>query len=190
MTEIILNAAALRVAIETVRHAAATAPERPILMTVVLEVDEAGARCVAADNYRIAVSADVPVIAGELRGTFPVRLEEVPALLAFLKRLAKDATVHVRTVEGRPGIDFDAGQAGVFTASLVHGAFPRYQQVWPRDSEQVVVLDARYLAKLAAIAPKGSGGMRVYLARENAATSPVLFEGTAGREVVMPIKTA
>jgi DNA polymerase III sliding clamp (beta) subunit (PCNA family) len=171
-------------AFDAVEHAAARDESRPILTTILLDVDDKGARLVAADNYRIAV-ADLEVNENEgVTGRFPL----VRADLALARKAMPKSVYEVAFAVEEHLASITVIWPGMLASvHVMDGTFPNYRQVIPAG-RPIVALNARYLGDLKRLA--GNGEVPVVTMRYTSPLEPVSFEADGVREVVMPVRTA
>lgn len=180
-TIIVIDGGSFMRAFGSVEHAAAREPERPILTAILFEVDEAGARLVAADNYRVAV-ADLHVLVGEdERVRLPIRRDD---LLTARRAMPKDLAVVTFTLDGYHHVLVE-WEGASFRLPVIDGTYPNVSRIF-HDAPGVVALDARYLGDLRHHKRRPvAGPLVVHIAGPE---QPVIFEMAGVREAIMPVR--
>jgi DNA polymerase-3 subunit beta len=124
---VVLEAAALSVALRQVVRAASTDNDRPVLTGVLMAATETGLRLVATDSYRLAVR-DLPgssVLGAGQKVLLPSRaLAEVQRLLT-----SDDTAVSLRL--GEFEAQFEVGPTRL-TTRLLEGEYPNYAGLIPK----------------------------------------------------------
>lgn len=174
-----------------VGHAIATAENRPILRTVLLEGDARGLRLVAADNYRLAC-ATVSRQNAIFIGNFILDAADLPMVRAFLR--TRDRTIELSlTPKGQ--LEFRDSHGTVRVDAFV-GTFPNYKSVLedPTGARIEVQFNPAYLAQTAAglRLPKAAHslgvGMTVRVPGPDAEPRlPLLITATDYIEAIMPL---
>jgi DNA polymerase-3 subunit beta len=150
-----VSAAALAAAFDSVRFAASTDPELPMLAGVLVELAEGEVRLVATDRYRLAVAtASVEGGAGAAaQAVAPVSwVDEVRPLLAG------DGPAGV-TINGGE-LTVDAGGRSV-TGAPITTEFPDYRRLLPAGGTRRVTVDPTRLAAGLAAAAGGTAVLTV-----------------------------
>jgi DNA polymerase-3 subunit beta len=108
---------------------------RPILAAVLLEGEQDGMRLVATDSFRLALR--------DIDGTAPKEPVLVPASALALLRKERSVSFGVRD-----GWATFKTEAGVVSARLVVGEFPKYRPLIPETTTSAVIERASLLAAL------------------------------------------
>ena len=182
----------LALALGTVIHAASKDAARPILHGVYLEsYPRGGLRCVAADNYRIAVA---PVENGTADESLILHLDSAAELLRMVKkeRVSTDLTI---TTDDPGHATATWGRGSSLGLQVIDGVFPNYQQVLPvsRDGDRTIGLDAATIAEAAKAHAPGArrGAERNVRVTVNAdPLAPIVVRPQVGTsfEVIMPVR--
>jgi DNA polymerase III subunit beta len=109
---------------------------RPVITGVLLSVEDSTLRMVATDSYRLAIrdAAITAPVAQPLSAIVPAKaLEEA-------SRVVPDGDEPIQIGMTQNQVVFSTG-ATTFVSRLIEGAFPKYQQLIPAESETKVVLD-------------------------------------------------
>lgn len=153
MTTCTVNAADLADALRSVRFAAGTDPELPMLSGVLVELGEGLVRLVATDRYRLAVAAApaARTVGTAVRAIAPTSfVDEVRPLLDTAR------TVEVGIDDRR--LTVRAGDREVTAAALPYD-FPDYRRLLPADATRRVPVNAFRLRE--ALAAAGVGAVAV-----------------------------
>lgn len=162
-TAVVVEAAALRKAIERVEFAAASDESRPVLTGVHLKVGSDRLTLAAADGFRLAV-ADIPL------SSPPEPFEAIVPARAFreLARLLASSSepVEIRINGQRNQVQFSLTDVEM-VAQLVQGTFPHYAQLIPSEWTTRVTVPAeefrREVRGASIFARDGSGIVRLYI---------------------------
>ena len=189
-----------------VRHAAASGWARPILSSILLELDplEEGegprGRAVAADNYRIAEAGFRPELPVEepltpvpyVPGQIVVPVTAYPLVRAFLhhhraQQLAVAYDAETRLVQFTAVVEHES-----IAVRAVDGQYPNYHPVLdeqlaaftqPSEAMREIAVDTAFFPMWAG--PKHSGSI---VMRFKGALQPILLAKDGYREVVMPVR--
>lgn len=132
-----VDGAALKTAIERVLFAAAPDDSRPVLAGVLVRLDAGQLTLAAADGFRLSVSTVLlPDTTARASWIVPARtlvevahsLPSAPGLPVILSGTASDSHLHVALSEVE------------VTSRLIEGQFPDYERIIPRDSTTSVVV--------------------------------------------------
>ena len=148
-----------RVLAETL-YAAARDELRPILHTVRMEIANGSLTCVAADNYRLAVSS-API--GGDDATWTIDRDGAAELLRLLPA---DAPVRFGGSGTVNRISFGFGST-LFTSRTIDGHYPNYQHVIPVNQPHTVEVERKPFLALAQAAERvarpGAGIVRMLI---------------------------
>lgn len=173
MTTCTVASAELADALNSVRYAAGSDPELPMLAGVLVELGEGHVRLVATDRYRLAVAAAPAVltVGAAVRAIAPTTLvDQVSALL--------DAAGTVDVAIDAERITVRAGGREVSATALPYD-FPDYRRLLPADATRQVPVNAFQLREDLAAAGVGS-----------VAVLSVGTDGTVGVETGAPVAGA
>jgi DNA-binding transcriptional MerR regulator len=148
-SRITTSAEELGTALRSVRYAAGTDPELPMLLGVLLDVAEDGVRLAASDRYRLAVAT---LSGAEVAGHRPVSaiipIALIDELVAVLDGAAGPVTI---SVSGND-IAVEVG-GGTVRGQRVDHDFPDYRRLLRDDAAHRVQVDAAALRAELAAAP-------------------------------------
>lgn len=139
-----LNISDFKEMIQQVAFAASTDEARPVLMGVLLNVENDTVTMAAADGFRLSVrkaTLSSPV-AQPINAIIPARA------LQELSRITPDGDQYIQMVipKGRGQVVFHVKDAEL-TSQLIDGAFPDYQQIIPRSYKSRTLLPTTALLK-------------------------------------------
>jgi DNA polymerase III sliding clamp (beta) subunit (PCNA family) len=157
-TRITTTAGELGTALRSVRYAAGSDPELPMLLGVLIDIADDGVRLAASDRYRLAVAtlSGAEVTGPPVGAIAPIGL--IDELLAVLDGAAGPVTISV------DGYDIAVEVGGrTLRGQRVDHDFPDYRRLLRDDAAHRVPVDAAALrAELAAaptrLVPGGEGG--------------------------------
>lgn len=180
MTTIVVTGKSFREAFDSVEHAAAREPSRPILQTILLDVGESRARLVAADNYRVAIAVLVLLREADETVRLPIRRDDLliarrvmPPKLAALSFTSEDGSTVLVSWE-----------AFELRLPVMQGTYPNVDQIF-HDAPAMIGLNPQYLGDLRRHMRKPAEALVV---RIGGPTQAVIFEGAGIREAIMPVR--
>ena len=173
MTTCTVSSADLAAALDSVRYAAGSDPELPMLAGVLVELGEGLVRLVATDRYRLAVAAApaVRTVGAAVRAIAPTSLFDQMGTL-FEAADTVDVTIDAERVTVRAG-----GREA--SATALPYDFPDYRRLLPADATRSVPVNAFQLRE--DLAAAGVGAVAVL---------SVGADGTVGVETGGPVAGA
>ncbi len=161
-----LPSSQLREALSEVIVATSVDEARPVLAGVYMYSTDANqVTVVATDSYRLA-ERKITVADGSLDGELAII---VPTkTIQELVRILGDTEADVSIYASENQVVFEADGAEI-TSRLVEGQFPNYQQIIPSESETVVEIDTKELARVTKVASlfarQNAGGIKIDINR-------------------------
>jgi len=161
-----LPSSQLREALAEVIVATSVDEARPVLAGVYMYSTEAGqVVVVATDSYRLA-ERKITVADGALSSDLAliVPTKTIQELVRILRDTESDVSIYVSENQ----VVFGADGAEI-TSRLIEGQFPNYQQIIPSESETVVEIDTKELARVTKVASlfarQNAGGVKLDINR-------------------------
>jgi len=161
-----LPSSQLREALAEVIVATSVDEARPVLAGVYMYSTEAGqVVVVATDSYRLA-ERKITVADGALSSDLAliVPTKTIQELVRILSDTESDVSIYVSENQ----VVFEADGAEI-TSRLIEGQFPNYQQIIPSESETVVEIDTKELARVTKVASlfarQNAGGVKLDINR-------------------------